>query len=575
MTGEGEYYDKLFNKAAAMIKAENESKPGAKITLVRMPKQDSMLRYSCLMVAETSGGLTVAHVLIVEMTGEKPQPVVSTFGNRSIEFTMTPGDAMGDKLVTQAQRFVGQALNVPPETVTIADSTLVPNEFQVDSDMDVKRLLSGAVSAIDVEVAVSSKAYLGVNLRDKIGENRNGRFSIKYSFGSNDEAVLEANGLPVNSQVCVSVNYTIPQPRNSRDINGTVNTIEIVRVYGYVEFDVVNGTPRIGQYQNNGLKTFSPNFVITDFVSKSAMLTPDILMLGVAACTSLNEEMNWLQSFRTTVLKKGEIDFADIGGLNLKGNMMGSPTMYGQRPKTKEKDFTMAQLYELVRELVNPFTRISIDVPMVSPSTWYMSVFGFASEASPRGEAAAKRIFNAMNVLTNGAYSSIRNGQAINPFVGLTNRIHGGYYRSKSGIRDLRQITGVLPFSNYLVDTNQAPELVEGFISTLYNSSVSSDVRAAERKRYIDMMSENTAVYKQMFTRYTFRENFLLDVVSALNQVGFAPVQETTFGDNEIFQRRAFLPMDNSVLGAGVRITAMNSGFDYGTYNGSYQRSFQ
>lgn len=576
VAGEGEYFSKLLTKFTEMVKPANEANTGPKIHLVRMAKQDSFLRYSCIIVASTVENMTAAHCLIIEKTGDVPTSVTQTYGQKTIEFLLTPGDAVGDKLTEQAQKFVAQALSVDPSTVRITDSTLVPNEFSLEVDSDIKRLLSNAISAVDVEIDVSVRKYAGINIREKISAQRNGRFTLKYSFNNGDDVVMEANNLPVNNQVCISVNYTVPQARNSHDVHNTQNSVEIVRVYGYIDFDVTNGAPRVPNMNQAGVvKTFTPNFIITDFVSNQFMLTPDILMLGVVSCASLNEDMNWLQSFRTTVVKKGDIDYNDIGGLNVKGNTLCSPTMYGTRPKTKEKDFTMAQLYELVRDLVNQNIRISIDVPKVSPSTWYMSVFGFAAERSPNGEAAAKRIFAAINRLSNGEYTKIRNGQAVNPFSGMTNLIHGGYYRTKNGMRDIRSLTGILPLSNYLVDTNQPPELLEGYIGSLYNSNMSSEIRAAERKKYIDMMSMNTAVYKQMYTRYSFSGEFLMDAIHALNSAGFTPVQESTFGDNEVFQRRAFLQMDNSVLGNDVRVTSMNPGYgSYGGYTGSYSRPF-
>jgi len=44
-------------------------------------------------------------------------------------------------------------------------------------------------------------------------------------------------------------------------------------------------------------------------------------MLGVVSCLSINEDMNWLQAFRPSVVRKGESDLNDIGALNIEGNI--------------------------------------------------------------------------------------------------------------------------------------------------------------------------------------------------------------------------------------------------------------
>ena len=119
-----------------------------------------------------------------------------------------------------------------------------------------------------------------------------------------------------------------------------------------------------------------------------------------------------------------------------------------------------------------------------------------------------------------------------------------------------------------MADTNQQPMLISQYTNTLYNCSIPTELRAAERKKYIDEMSAKSAVYKQYYDRLTFNAGFLMNVIGALKAVGFSPLPTNMGAVNDMFVRRSTADFSAAMLGADARLMGQNA--VYGAYNQSY-----
>ena len=561
----GETFEKLFENISKKIKFLNEEvKTEEKYAVVKLLKQNAGLNYSAIIVAESFNGVTAAHILMVEKTGDYPEKLTETIAGTRYEITRTPADALDDKYVSQAQAAVAEALKVDLASVIITDGTLVPNEFDVTSETMVNDLIQNTFNATHSEVNIRVNDYKGMNLSQLIQQNRNGKFFINMYFNNEDAQFFDQTGMPVRQDVCIALSYKMNSNQNNRSINQGDDAFEIVKTYGYLDFEwspsVMNGMV--------GTQKFVPNFIITHIESKVAP-TPDIMFLGVASVFAINEDMNWMQMFRPTPGKKNEIDFNDIGGLNIEGNIENNPTGFGKKYGTKEKTFTVVELNKYIQHLVRPNIIVSIDVPKAGPETWYMSVLQYIKFRNSKDAYA--RVMDYINTMTNGGFQ----GGNFQMFDGITNKIHGGFYKTANGFKDIRHLNSYLGFANFIADTNQSPALIAQYTNTLYNNSIPSELRCAERKKYLDEMSNKSAVYKQYYDRLTFSSPFLMQLLGALRNVGFSPLFSNMGAMNDMFQRRSTADFSGAMVGMDARILGQTN--VYGGFFGmpmGYTRGF-
>lgn len=562
----GEVFEKLFEKIQDKIKFLNEEvKTEEKYTAVKLLKQNAGLNYSGIVVCETVDGTTSAHILMVEKTGDYPEKLIENVSGVRYELTRTPADALDKKYVSQAQAAVAEALKVDISTVITTDGTLVPNEFDVHNDVLVQELINNTFNATHAENAIRVSDYKGMNISQLLNTNPNGKFFINLYFNSDETNFFDQTGMPVRQDICISVTYKPNTGGNNRSINQGNDVYDVVKTYGYVDFEYVGPSIVNGMMSS---QKFAPNFIITH-VDSAVAPTPDILMLGVASVLAINDDLNWMQAFRVTPSKKGEIDYNDIGGLNVEGNLENNPVGFGKKYDTKAKTFTIGELNKFIQTLVRPNLLVSIDIPKAGPETWYTSVFEYVKFRGSK--EAYDRVTNSIAAMTNGSYQS----NNLQMFSDVSNKIHGGFYKGKEGFKDIRHLSSYLAVSNYIADTNQQPALISQYTNTLYNSSIPSELRAAERKKQIDEMSNGSAVYKQYYNRLTFNAAFLGNLVGSLRNAGFVPVFSNMGAVNDMFVRRSSADFANAMVGQDVRLMGQNN--VYGGFYApqtAYYRSF-
>lgn len=564
----GDFYEKLYAKIMAQVKAvQEQNNLEEKLQVIKLLKGTAGLNYSGIIIAEQRGNMTAAHVLVVEKTGDYPEKLVETIQSVRYEIIRTPAEALDEKYMTAVRNAVAVSMKVDADSVVVVDGTLVPNEFDLESDAQVASLINNSVNATHAEVVTRVQDYRGVDLGRLTNEYRNGKFTVSLYFNSDDSTFFNQVGMPVRQDICVVLSYKLNSGKQNRSVNQGDDSIQIVKTFGYIDFEFTGNT-----VVNNMVspQKFAPNFVITH-IEAGVAPTPDLVMLGVASVLSLSDDGYWIQAFRPTVSKKGEYDFNDVGALNLEGNIEQSPTGYGKRYDTKSKTATPVEITKLIQTLVRPNMMISMDLPKAGPETWYTSVFRAIKNSGNPG--AIRRVNEFMNATTGGAYQPSQQPM----FLPTSNKIHGGYYKSANGFRDLRHLSSYLAVANYLVDTNQQPALLTQYTNTLYNNVIPNDLRASTRYQYINDMSKGSAVVKQMYDRVTFNGEMLRGWVSALHQVGFTPVFSTNSGDsaNEMFMKRSTLDFQSAMIGSDVRLMGSTDNLyggwaPYGTYNRNY-----
>lgn len=564
----GDFFEKLYGKIQLRVKQMTEAGGlEEKYNVIKLLKNIDGLNYSGIIVAESLHGVTTAHVLLVERTGEYPDKLVENIQGVRYEMIRTPGDALDDKYMMAVRNAVAAVVKTDPEGIVVVDGTLVPNEFDLDSDAQVSDLINNTFNATHAELYTRVADYRGKDLSQLTRDFKNGKFTVTLSFNGDDTTYFNQAGMPTRQDICVSLAYKVNSNKQNRSVNQGDDSIQIVKTYGYIDFEFIGA-----QMVNNMMTSqkFIPNFVITHIESGVAP-TPDIVMLGVASVLSLSDDGYWLQAFRPSVSKKNEFDFNDVGALNVEGNIEASPTGYGKRYDTKSKTSTPMEITKLIQTLVRPNMMISMDLPKAGPETWYTAAFRYIKNGT--NPSALRRVNDFLNYATGGAYG----GSDAPMFLTTSNKIHGGFYKTNNGFRDLRHLTSYLAVANYVTDTSQPQALLTQYTNTLYNNVIPNDLRAATRFQYINDMSKQTAVVKQMYDRVTFNGAMLSTWVRALHSIGFMPVFGTTSGDsaNEMFMKRSTLDFQSGIIGGDVRFMGSADNM-YGNWMpfGQYNRNF-
>lgn len=565
----GDFFEKLYTKIQTRVKQMTEAGGvDEKYSVIKLLKNVDGLNYSAVIVAATANGVTTAHALMVEKTGEYPEKLTENIQGVRYEIIRTPADALDEKYMAAARRAVASFVKCDVNQVVVADGTLVPNEFDLESDAQMSDLINNTFNAVHAELHIRISNYRGKDLSQLTRDYKNGKFLVTLSFNGDDTTYFNQAGMPTRQDICVSLAYKVNTNKQNRSVNQGDDSIQIVKTFGYVDFEFV-GAQMVGNIMST--QKFVPNFVITH-IDAGVAPTPDILMLGVASVLSLSDDGYWVQAFRPSVSKKNEFDFNDVGALNVEGNIEGSPTGYGKRYDTKSKTSSAMEITKLIQTLVAPKNMlISIDLPKAGPETWYTSIFRFIkNQTDPR---ALQRVNEFLNFSTGGVYT----GTDAPMFMPASNKIHGGYFKTANGFRDLRHLTSYLAVANYVTDTSQQPALLTQYTNTLYNNAIPNDLRAATRFQYINDMSKQTAVVKQMYDRVTFNGNMLAAWVRSLHTIGFMPVFSTNSGDNanEMFMRRSTMDYQAGVVSGDVRFMgSADNMFGNWTPYGGYARSF-
>lgn len=571
----GEYYERLYGKLQACVKRQNEEGgSSSKFGIQKLLKSPAGLRYAGIILTERVDDIVSAHILVVERTGTYPDALIETYDGTRYEIARTPAEALDVKYVDQAILAISSVLKVPASNIVVADGTLVPNEFDLESEFPVSELFNNSFSATRVEVQTRVDGYRGTDIADIVKQAPKGRFTINLYFDNEGTTYLDQTGMPVRQDICVELSFKSNVNQNSsRSINQSEDVIEIVKTYGYIDFEYTGPTVINGQAST---QKFSPNFIITHIDSPKYALTPDIVMMAVASVMSITENMAWTQAFRPTQAKKNHTDFNDIGALNVDGNLEQNQSGNGKRFDTKAKATTGdMELSTFISQLVRTSMMVSIDIPKAGPETWHLSAFRAAT--GPGNTDARQRIMSFMTNATGGAYvdSKVSMFDMIGPDL-ITNKIHGGYYKTNGVVKDLRCLSSYLAVANHVVDSGQQPIILTQYTNTMY-SNLPAVLRAVSRKEYIDQMAngKSNVVVKQMYDRFTFNGMFLAGWITTLRAVGFTPVFSSGGNSSDMFTRRATANFQNAAMQQDVRLmsqqNAMPGNFgQYGYYNRSY-----
>lgn len=482
------------------------------------------LRFSALVVcvrnkAKMRVGVAY-HTLVLEATGQAIPPLVENIGGRQVE-TIRPADAAWDPdLMQVVERAVFEAY--PDSTSIPVDGCVIGRHFDVTKDNDMYQLARNAITATSTALDQSTPGFQDLNLA-------NGQFNnLAVMISTEQFQLLNDVGDPMRSDMRVELvenykqNQGANQSPNSAERNGSLGYLsgfvdvgwapvapQQVGFGGYVPPVAMPGAPVPTQ-------KFAARFVITHLENYDLSTLPAVL-LNIAMCTTVAENMNWVNVFRNT---GGSRRTHDIGALNYEGNIANNPSGVGELIPTNTDDFRVENLFQLAQMLIQPGIAIAIDVPDCGPQTWYLSPLAAAATGNP---VANQMVTDAWDTLTNGLFS--RDHQSEPMFVNPVERVHLGYYTDANGnradIRDLDYLSVATARGAHDLD------IVRKWSDTFTAIDLPLPMRLEQRARIIKELFPS-AVFTGMATRVTFGPKRLAHAVQCIMASGVRPVIQTS-----------------------------------------------
>lgn len=548
-----EYYTKVKDGLFEIYKHTNKD---VEISLMDLDNINNPgLAYSSIVVIcryTTHKNKLAYHILTLEATGEKIQPAYENMNGIQIEVLRFACNAIDEVLRNKAEEKVRK--NFPNVDLYYAEGTVVPPEFNPEDKLKMHKLALNAGLACTTELNVQNVSFTDLNLQQLPKDN-----SLFINVDFNRQQVEDSVGNTMRSDVTVNFGTRKQQVANSRSVNTGDRDNNIALASGFIDllWAPINPQSLFNPYvaqQPQQTQKYAARLVVTNLVTNFGY-TPAMVLLALATAVSVRDNNTWINTFRPSPIDGGSIDLRDVGALNIESNLENDPSGFGKRIDTKSESFQLSDLGQLISALVRPGLVISLDCPEAGPQSWYLSMFAAAARGS---EAASNVILAAANQLTNQRFNQYFNkGQMI--FADVCNTIHLGYWIDRKGQkRDLRDID-TLAVCNIAGERN--PELIRGYSDTFLRKDIPAVKRLADRKRIIQALTNESAVFTGYAERVTFNSSFVNALVQGIAETGVS-VRTNAQVLDDINAQRGYAEFINDAILTGNQ-TFMN----YNTYN--------
>lgn len=542
-------YNKLKAKLTEIFKSTTDK--NAEIALIDLDNvNEPALVYSSIIIAmrfkdRPEVGVSY-YTILLEDTGEKLQPIFESINGQQVEILRVTSDAFDNVLTKKAYDKVCQVFNTT--NVSDVDGCILPADFNVDDNRAVYNIALNAGWACGTDLEVRTPGFHDLNLVDLKNEST---LNVTLSFAK--KQLADAVGSPMRSDVLINFDSRKNTQGNKfGSVNSGDKEVKISEVSGFIDLVLMENSmnpfnayapQQPGAYgqMNQSLQKYGARLIITN-LANNHIYSMSAVLLALATSVSVKDDNNWVQAFRPLPTGSKEIDMGDIGALNIDANLTNDPSGFGVRIDTKSDSFRLEDLGQLAAAMIKQGLMISMDCPEYGPQSWYLSVFSAASMGSSQ---AYQVIYHAANVLTNGLFGEIfQMGSAM--FTDVNNRIHNGYYIDKNGMkRDIRDIDH-LAVCNLVGERN--PQFIKDWSDTFLKTQYPQPLRLAARKRMIQNLTGESAVFTGFSQRVTFTGEFMNALTNAIARTGLAVRVTTPLSGADINSVRGTATFANAAL---------------------------
>lgn len=514
------------------------------------------------------------HTILLEATGEDLAPIRETYGaqgsrGKEVEVMLTASAGLDDEL----DAIVRQAIQSEFGNVAMqgVEGTAVPRDFDPDEQNHLQRLLFNSVQSCTTELDMMRSDFLMTNMGKM---KKDGYFATEIVFAP--QQFPDASQRPMRSDV--SINLSIrrkgsDEGRRNRSIHSTENELKLTSLSAFIDISPIRQLGRRSMMRRRDAEReipFGATCVITDVVTRNQP-TPENVLLAISTVPALNVNSGWTNTFRPRPLPAGEkIDTADVGALNIQGNLQNEPTC-GSMVDSRDELANMDDLGQFIGSLVEPDMMVAIDIPEYGPQSWYLS---FLAAAAAGREEAIKVVLGAANTLTDNRFSHyFREGDRI--FAGQPIRIHAGTMEKANGqLQDLRYVDYLYAANTY---GTRDHVYIADWTDTFLRTDFPEDMRLDGRLKQLQALTGQTAKVTGYFQRLFLSRAFLEAINSGLEDCGVSPRLSSNEDMGGVGNNRGYASFyEDAMLSGASRYGSSNRGYGgdrngRGSYTGRYR----
>ena len=538
-----EYYSKVKDGLVEIFKHANKD---VEISIIDLDNVGTPgLAFSNVIVAvryKTASSSVAFHILSLEATGEKIQPIFENIGGVQTEIARFSCHAVDEVLRAKAYDKVTKAIKA--KEYYYAEGTVVPADFNPEDKVKMHKLALNTGLACTTELNIRDKTFEDINLAIIPKEN-----NLFIGIDFMKQQIEDNVGSIMRSDLTTSFG-TRRQQQTGKSVNTGERESNIAVSSGFIDLlwapvnpqSVFN--PYAMQQQAAQTQRYASRLVITNLVSNFGY-TPAMVLLALASSVSVRDNNNWINTFRPSPIDAGSIDLRDIGALNIEANLENDASGWGKRIDTKSETFQLNDLGQLISALIRPGLTLSLDCPEAGPQSWYLSMFAAASKGNMN---AAEIIYSAAQQLTGGNFGKyFAKGQSM--FEDQYNTVHLGHWIDRKGQkRDIRDIDH-LAVCNVAGDRN--PELIRGYSDTFLRKDIPLVKRLADRKRIIQALTSESSVFTGYADRVTFSAAFIQALIQGIAEAGLL-VRINSQVLDDISSQRGYADFVNNTMLTGT-----------------------
>lgn len=549
----GEHFEgfyKVLTEAAAAYQYDAK--------FVKLLQQLTGCAYGGVAVCKKVGNKVAAHILVVESTLNKSLGSVQmVYNNTPVSIDGVPSDAINQTFFTRCKQLISEQLAVNYDDVIMCEFTLVPKEIDSDVKSYISNLLGISAMAIKHYESMSGQGEELVRVDDS-NKASNVQWVVETHYNNANTSMLGLNGLPYRADVCISLNIRLTNGQQTvNDPNSNDANSEVLKVYGYFDFiPNYEHKQRRMLFQNpHNDRVFVPNFIITNMTS-GYTLTPELALLGISLASKMSNGQ-WMQAFRPVISKNKEVDFNNLGVLNILGNAERSPSGVGEFFKLDGSTEKVGVFHRYIAPLIEPSCVVSLELSKIGPTSWWQSILEYALvQGNPESKKALADCFLALTnnnaTLTNlGAYKS------------SVDTIHSGYVMLNGSMQPIQAIDNYVAYANwcYSVAPQNFDAMVDDWVTTHVAESFNSAYRAGLRLKMLSSVVNGDVCVKETAMRVKLSPLFIKDIVDGLNLCGFRTI-DSSGGSGNIFTQSHVISQNEFLLNPQVVLNSGYSGYD-------------
>ncbi|MNO19211.1 hypothetical protein D3C76_89390 [compost metagenome] len=255
--------------------------------------------------------------------------------------------------------------------------------------------------------------------------------TLEINVDLSGREVFSADGLPRRSDIAVQVAGIVRK--------GDTNIpVPLANLGGYVSimYTPPANEDRWARNQRRDQPYFTPVYVINRMDTGANGITPELLLLAMAASSVVSKDQAWAQTFLPGDVQRGEIDFRDAGLLNILGpDQDRQPVVFDSRSSLDTNKW--AQYFF---SLVDDNLAWAIELEEGGDNSWITSLLSDAATDESPNKDSIRRLYDYADRLTNGNFT--RRAKELNVEVPLqmsgARYLTGTWIDENSKERDLR-----------------------------------------------------------------------------------------------------------------------------------------